>query len=167
QALRVRDRDDIRQVAAAAVISGEVHQMACGIAGYKKGLNAAALNDAVAYETWGQVLLPKAANISLLDGGRAYWDNTNQCVTYKRTSARDFLLGSIVGDAAATDTQCTVNLNEDVKYDLDIYRDPSAAPPVLTAGSPSFNNRILLLDATNEAEKIDTLGVDGLSTLSK
>jgi hypothetical protein len=167
QALRVRDRNDIRQIAGAAVVSGEVHQLANGLAGYKKGLTSAAINDAVAYESWGQVTLPKAANICLLDGGRAYWDHTNQVVTFKRTSARDFLLGSIVGDAAAADASCTVNLNEHPYYDLDLYRDRVTVTPVLTAGAPSFSNKIFLLDNTNEAEKIDAINVDGFSTGSK
>lgn len=168
-AQRVRDGDTIQQVAGAAAVACEVHQMASGRAGYKQGQNASALNDSVTYKTDDQVTLPKAA-VSLLDGGRAYWDRTNQVVTYKRTAARDFLLGSIVNDAAAGDANCTVNLNAFPVYDLDLLRDPRIITPVLSAGSPSFNvnsSGIFLLDATNEAQKIDVLGVDGFSTLSK
>lgn len=166
----VRERDDIRANAPAAMISGELHQLKDGRAGFKKGLAAAASGDAVAYQTTGQVVLPKTASIVLLDGGRAYWDRSASAVHFKKVNDRDFYLGRIVGDAASADTTCTVNLNVDPQYDLDIMRQPVLSALAGTAAAGGFGYpvrlgdcHILELTATNEAQKVDLLSVDGFA----
>lgn len=173
QALRVRDRNDINVASlAAAAVSGQVFQTPSGLAGYLKGLNAAAAGDARRLELWGQVTLPKVPSKVLLDGGEAFWDNTNQRVTFKQTSARDFRIGSFVGDSASADTTCVVSLNEFPEYKHDIKRDAFTATPIGTPAQSVLMQRnggahLLTLTSTNEAQKIDALADDGFSTLSK
>jgi hypothetical protein len=162
--------DVIPQVAQAAYGPYEVHQLPNGGAGFINSGAGTILGQGMSLEMLGAIVLPKAAGIALLDGGKAFWNVADQEVTYLQTSAGDFLLGSIVGDARATDGECTVNFNVFPVYTFDLLRDPRTVAPVLTAGSPSFDlNRdgLLLLDATNEAQKIDLLGVDGFATGNK
>ena len=70
--------------------------------------------------------------MNFLDGGRAWWDFSARMVHFKRVDDRDFYLGRFVGDAALNDTTCSVNLNEDPPYDLDLIRDPYTTVPVGT-----------------------------------
>jgi hypothetical protein len=169
QAQPVAPGNLIQQTAAAAVGQYELHQMASGLAGYKTGQTAAALGQTgVNYQTTDQRSLPKASGIALLDGGKAWFDRTNQVVTYKRTSARDFLIGSIVGNAKTTDTVCTVNLNAGPCYDRDLWRDAKIEVPYFSMGNPTIFQNAFVLDNTNEAQKIDALGgaEEGFSTLA-
>ena len=53
----------------------------------------------------------RPAGVELLDGGRAFWDFSASVVTYKPVNDRDYYLGQVVGDAAAADANCSVNLN--------------------------------------------------------
>src|SRR4051794_7129319 len=111
EAVLVRNSNDNRLVAAAAVASGECWQLKDGRAAYKAGLNAAASGDNVQFTSTGIVTMPKTASIVLLDGGRAYWDASASKVHFKKVNDRDFYLGRVVGDAASADTTCAVNLN--------------------------------------------------------
>lgn len=120
EATLVRDEHDIRKTAAAAIASGEIHQMSDGRAGYMPALNAAANGDRVAFQTTGQVNLPKTASIVILDGGRVYWDHSANACHFKPVNDRDFFIGVAVGDAASADTSMTVNLNVKPSYQAEL-----------------------------------------------
>ena len=165
-----REQNDVRVTAQAAVTLGEVWQMPDGRAAAYAGTTAATSGDRTQFRSWGQYVLTKAAGFVGLDGGRAFWDHSANAVTYKKVNDRDFYLGRFVGDAASADTTCTVNLNVDPPYDLDLARDPFVTSPVGTqalggflppqrlGGGLAFN-----LTATSEAQKVDAISVDGFA----
>lgn len=169
-AVRVRGGNEIRKTAAAAITSGEVHQLADGRAAVYTGLNAAASGDRTNWTTEGQFTLTKTSGVKLLDGGRAFWDHSANAVTYKKVNDRDFYLGRLVGDAESTDTTCVINLNVNPPYDLDLNRDPMLSVLAGTAAAGGFGYpvqlggaHILELTATNEAQKVDLLSADGFA----
>jgi hypothetical protein len=167
QALVVRNYDDLRKVLAAAAASGDLHQNADGSAGYMQGLNAAAINDQRSFATRRQIVVPKTANIVILDGGRVYWDRSASAAHFKKQTDRDFYLGRAVGDAASTDTTMTVNMNVDPLYDRDIAKDSFTTVIVGTeaVGGDNLFRRggahDIVINSTSEAQKVDMLGQDG------
>lgn len=170
----LRGDEFFRKKVAAAVAAGEVHQQAGGYATYKSGLGALVANDYGNFTACGQVTMPKTTSMVLLDGGRAYWDHSANKVHFKAVSDRDFYLGRVVGDCAAADTTCVVNLNADPSYEIDLRRDSFTTALAGTAAAGGFGypvvlgaNRILELTATNEAQKVDLLSVQGRSVSSK
>lgn len=166
-----REASDIRLTVVEAVALFEVYQLPDGSAGYQNAGSAATAGQPnVSFRTTGQVTLPKTANIKLLDGGRAYWDHSANLVHFKRVNDRDFYLGRVVGDAEADAQTCAVNLNVDPPYDIDLARDPFNSVLVGTAAAGGFGYPVQLgggfvleISATNEAQKVDLLAVDGFA----
>ena len=165
-----------RQIVAAASIGlGEIHQMADGRAGVYKGL-ASAANPAVAASTGdyakfaleGVWMVTKTTSVVITDGQPVYWDHSANSATYTKSSDRDFFIGTAVDDAASAASTLMVNLNVAPSYVIDLARDgfqsvlagtPAAGGfgyPVNLGGSYVFE-----LTATNEAQKVDALAVDG------
>jgi predicted RecA/RadA family phage recombinase len=169
-ASRIRQRDEITLTAAAAVAVGEVRQLADGRAGVYSGSTALQSGSSATHYTDGHFTFVKASGVVLLDGSAAWWDHSANAVTYKKVNDRDFLLGSLVGDAASGDTTCAVNLNEPPRWDVDLARDAFLTTVVGTQalGGLGIYRRggahELILDATNEAQKVDALSVDGWAT---
>ena len=170
-ASRIRAADEITLTAAAAVQVGEVRQLADGRAGVYKGTSAAQSGASVTYYTLGHFTLTKTAGVVLLDGSAAYWDHSANAVTYKKVSDRDFLVGSVIGDAASGDTTIAVNLNVPPQYSIDLARDGFASVLVGTPAAGGFGypvhlggTIVLELSATNEAQKVDALSTDGFAT---
>ncbi len=104
-----------------------------------------------------------------LDGGPAYWDFSASACHYKQVDDQDFAIGSFVGDAALNDTSCTVNLNVAPRYKIDVSRDPFITAII---GTQALGGLALLrrggahdivIDASNEAQKVDILSMDGFS----
>lgn len=169
-AVFVRDSNDRRVTLAAAASAGEVRQLADGKAAVLSGLNAATSGDRRTFNTAGQFTLTKTTGIVFLDGGRVYWDHSANAAHYKKVNDRDFYLGRAVGDAASSDTTCVVDLNADPRYDLDLARDPCLSVTVGTPAAGGFGypvklggTAILELTATNEAQKVDLMTVDGFA----
>jgi len=150
-------------VAAAAVLCGDVWQLPDGRAGVRQGLNAIAANESAAFATEGQFLVPKTASMAFLDGQRVYWDHSANKAHNRALSDRDFFLGTIVGDAAAADTTCVVNLNVSGRPIIDLHDGPFAHVPVLTAGTPILHQvggtARAAFSLTAEAQKLDLLSV--------
>lgn len=170
EAVRIRDFHDKRLKADAAVATGEIWQMPDGQAAYYNALDAAAINDFTAWRTEGVVEVPKTANIVFLDGGRVYWDHSANKAHFKKVNDRDFYLGRAVGDAASADTTMKVDLNTDPPYDIDALRHGGLSVPVGTQVVGAFGHvkwlggvASLEVTATNEAQKIDLLSVDGFA----
>jgi hypothetical protein len=169
EAIHLRAKEDIRLVAASAMDPGQVMQLPDGRAGYLNSKSGAAIGDRIAPAVSGQVTMPKAASIVLLDGGRAYWDYSANAVTFRKVNDRDFYLGRVVGDAASADTTCVVNLNVDPQADICLLAGDGGYLAVATGtqaaggfGLPAQygKTRALSLTATSEAQCVDMLSVD-------
>lgn len=165
----LRERDDVRLTATAAITSGEIWQMPDGRAAYLPSLEGAASGDRAAFATTGQATVTKTAGIVILDGGRVYWDHSANAAHYKKVNDRDFYLGRAVGDAASADTTMTVNFNvpEFEGNVIDLLRDGALSVATGTAAAGGFglpacygNSRGLSLTATSEAQCVDMLSVD-------
>lgn len=155
---------------AAGADAGQVRQLADGMAAYLPGVTAGSSGQTKQFQVTDQVVMPKSAGYALLDGGRAFWDHSTNVVSFRKVGDRDFYLGRVVGDAASGDTTCTVNLNADPAYDLDLARDPYLTAPTGTQALGGFlppqrngGSLTFLLSSTNEAQKCDALGVDTFS----
>jgi predicted RecA/RadA family phage recombinase len=167
---RVRGGNEIRKTAAAAVAAGAVNQLADGRAAVYTGQAAAASGDRTNWTTEGQYVFTKATGVLMVDGQRVYWDRSTPAATFRKVNDRDYYLGRLVGDAASADTTCTVNLNVDPEYDLSIEDSPCLSTIVGTAAAGGFGYpvhlggaSILELTATNEAQKVDLMTVDGFA----
>jgi len=169
-AVLIRGAHDRRLLAAAAIASGEIYQLPSGRAAYKKGVNAAAAGDTVAFSDEGQVTVPKTASQVWIDGGPIWWDhsaNAATCIPPMAAGDRDFFLGSAVGDAASADTTGAVNLNVRPVYEIDLQRDEFDAIIVKTVvGSTTVEipvvktrggTNLLIFGTTAEAQKVDLL----------
>lgn len=169
-ATRLSERHERILTAAAAVAAGEIWQLPDGRAAVHCGANAAAIADTVGFSTEGVFTVAKTTSMVILDGGPVYWDHSANKAHYKQVSDRDFFLGTAVGDAAAAATTMKVNLNVRPQYKIDLARDGFASVLVGTAAAGGFGYPVQLggslifeLTATNEAQKVDALSVDGLA----
>jgi len=159
----------------AALTGGQVIQLPSGRAGVvlrDKAATSAAAPAAVA--THGIFSVDKASSVVLLAGGRVFWDHSANNATYKPVNDRDFYLGTVVADAASTDTSVQVNLNVQQATEIDLLRDAALSVATGTAAAGGFglpavygNARGLSLTATNEAQCVDMLSVDRRSVSSK
>lgn len=106
--------------AAAALLSGEVLQMADGRAGVVTGAGAGfASGDSAGAITEGKVRCTKTASIAILKGGKVYWDRSANAAHFRPQSG-DFYLGVCAADAAAADTTVDVLLNEEPVYAIEL-----------------------------------------------
>lgn len=174
EATLVREHDEQRITAASAVSVGDVWQLPSGEAAvYLKvanaaGITAGASGDRTDFRTSGKYTFPLTASIVMLPGCRAYWDHSANLVNYKKVNDRDFYLGRVVEDASGGIV--IVDINKDPGYDIDLLRDPVLSVPVGTQAVGAFGYPKQLggavsleLTATNEAQKIDMLSVDGFA----
>ena len=174
EALFVRAFDEDQFVVDAAVGDGELWQLPDGRAAFfvrKAGSangTAAAANDYGVFKTAGEVDLPLTDSIVILDGGRVYWDHSANKAHFEKVNDRDFYAGRAVGDSSGNIVRCELNI--DPKPDIDLLRDPCLIVPVGTQAVGAFGYPKMLggaafmeLTATNEAQKIDMLSVDGFA----
>lgn len=172
---RSRAYDDRRVLLRAAAAVGDVWQAGDGAAECYSSSQAGTSGQTVQFLSSGIYVCNLAAATTILDGGRCYFNPSAKTVSYKRTSTADFYLGRAVGDAntaAAASTTVAVNVNANPRDDLDLARDPyssiavgtSAAGGFAPTGGPNVRGGALklALSATNEAQKIDALGKDGI-----
>jgi hypothetical protein len=173
EAIFVRDWDQTRITLAASTGAGELRQLADGRAGFYDEDAGASTGDKVLITSSGQVTLPKANGVVLLDGGRACWDHSASAITYKASNDRDFFAGSIVGDYASGDTQVVVNLNVEPRYLIDLSRGgpedafiAALVGTVAVSGCNIFRRgsaHNFIHSSTNEAQKLDLLSVNGFA----
>jgi hypothetical protein len=156
----------------AAADAGQIRQLPDGRAAIMRGSQAGTSNSQRIFQDNGKISLAKDVTYCLLDGGRAYWDHSANKVSYKKVGDRDFYLGRVIGAATLAAELCVVDLNckPEWEYDLDLLRDGYATVPVGTQALGGFlppqqsgGALHLLLSATNEAQKVDALGVDTFS----
>lgn len=168
-AVFVREFDEQLLTLAAAVSDFEVWQAPSGEAAVYNSREAASSGDRAQFLTRGKFTMPKTTGVVFLPGIRAYWDHSANKVHFKKVNDRDFYLGRIVEDATSAAITCVVDLNADPPYDLDLSRDPFTTTIV---GTQALGGLALLrrggahhivLSSTNEAQKVDMLGVDGFA----
>lgn len=168
EAIHLRDRDETRKTAVAAIASGEVQQMPDGRAGVFTGLCAAAINDRTNWTSEGQKTVIKTASQFWIDGCELWWDHSaNAATCVPQYADKDFYLGTAVGDAASDATSGVVNLNNKPSYIIDLHRDGGDVAIVKTVvGSttvevPNLINRggsaVANFGTTAEAQKVDWL----------
>lgn len=155
---------------AASAQAYELRQLADGSAAVMQGSTAGASGDSKTFKGEGHHSVTKTAGVVLLDGGDVWWDHSANAATYKKLNDRDFYIGRAVGDAASADTAVTVDLNANPRADIDLLRDGFQSVLVGTPAAGGFGypvalggSLVLELTATNEAQKVDALAVDGFS----
>lgn len=165
-----QDGCSLDYTAVAAITGGQVIQLPDGRAAVvPTDVSAAGLGAA---QTRGVFRLAKTTSMVLLDGGRVYWDFSANKAHFKKVADQDFYVGRVVGgDAASAATTVDVALNINPPDLIDLDRDPFTSvvvgtqalggllPPIRQGGSHLFN-----ITATNEAQKVDALSVDGFAT---
>jgi predicted RecA/RadA family phage recombinase len=153
--------------AAAAMVSGQMFQLADGRAAWVNGLKSAASGDAVDPATEGIVEIPKTASIVILDGGKVYWDYSANAGHFKPVNDRDFYVGTAVGDASSSATTMLVHINKKPVYLIDSAVDEFTTALVLTAGTPAIyqvgGSHHMSFSATAEAQKVDMLSDRGFA----
>lgn len=175
-ALTLREEDEYRLTAAAAVASGELWQMSNGWPARHTALNAAAANDSVNFSDEGTVTVTKAASQVWLDGAPIWWDHSANAATCNEpigSSDRDYYLGTAVGDVASATTTGVVKLGKEPKYIIDSARDNGDTVIVKTVvGSttvevPQVYNRggmiYFQFGTTAEAQKVDWISDRGFA----
>lgn len=170
EAKNVRDAGFSRYQADGTVTPYEVRQGPTGLAEVYDSPTAKVSGDYPVYRTSGTYSIQKTSGVVILKGGRVYWDHSANTATYCRNQDRDFYLGRAVEDAASTGPTVVVDLNVDPPYDIDLARDGFQSVIVGTAAAGAFGYPVNLggalvfeLTATNEAQKVDALSVDGFA----
>lgn len=154
--------------AAGNIAEGQLIQLADGRAAYAP--TAITAGDSGQVRVSGVARVTKATGIVLLEGDEAFWDYSADNATYKTVNDRDFFAGCVVeGDTTSTQTFVDIALNERAKWLIDVARDAFLSVPVGTQGLNTMGvfrrggSHTMVLSATNEAQKLDILSVDGFS----
>lgn len=174
-AVYVREGNEYRITAAASIGVGELFQMPDGSAAYYVRLatgiaQAASSGEISDFRNTGKVTVTKTTGITFQDGDPAWWDHSANSLNFEKVNDRDFYAGRIVGDWTTTDATCVLDLNKDPRWDVDLLNDPYLSVLVGTSAVSGFGYPVRLggslvfeLTATNEAQKVDALSVDGFS----
>lgn len=148
----------------------EVFQAPTGATGVYDRSSAAASGDYIDLTTAGVFNVAKTSGVVFLKGSRVYWDYSANTATYKKVSDRDFYMGRATEDATSSAAVVSVALNVDPRYDIELSRDPFISAITGTAAAGGFGYPVPLggslvfeLTATNEAQKVDALSVDGFA----
>lgn len=165
QALLRHDGEAIDFTAPAAITGGEVFEIQGGRASVCPVDLASGATGAT--QVCGVYRMQKTANVAMLRGLPAYWDHSANKVHFKKVNDRDFEIGHVAADAAATDTEVDVVLNVPTRWDIDALRDACLCVPTGTQAVGGFGFPKVLggalsieLTATNEAQCIDIFSVD-------
>lgn len=156
----VQEGETIDFTPVAAVAAGECIQLPDGrVAAPPTGVAAGVQGS---FQACGIFKALKTANEIIVPGQRVYWDaSASKATTVPPITVNDFFIGCAADDAAAADTTVKVILNQDWEGSIDQRTSTFASIPVLTAGDPRVAQlgagARFVLDATNEAQKIDAL----------
>lgn len=161
----VADGEQIDYTPVVAVAAGQMLQLWDGRAAWAPDAIAAGVKGSV--QVGGIVQVAKTATMVLLAGGRCYWDYSADKCHYMKVNDQDFYIGRVFADAASADTTAYVELNVDVRNDIDMTRDAFLSVPTGTKAAGAFGYpktlggaNMLELTATSEAQCIDMLSVD-------
>lgn len=160
QARFVRNAGELKKVATANRVSGEVVQCEGGRAGVVAGLNPGGSGDTVTVKTQGIYAVNKNTSTVFLPGQEIWWDDTNGEAVHQLSSTRSFRIGIAVDDAAASDTTVLVEINATNNYVVDVGESGFDFATTETAGAPSASFVGALacaLTTTNEAQRAEAL----------
>jgi hypothetical protein len=110
----------------------------------------------------------KTTTMVMLPGSRLFWDHSANKAHLLYVNDRDFYLGTCMSDGLSADTTVRVALNMEPVYNASLAHGYQSIP-IQTAGFPSINSGGafggvgLILQAANEAQKVDALGHRGVS----
>lgn len=145
-----------------AVAAGQLLQLPDGRAAVAPV--AIAAGELGAVQVCGVADVAKQTGITLLPGGKTFWDHSANVATFRTVNDRDFYAGVVLVEAAAAATTVRIALNVLPCYLIDLARDPATTATTGTAAAEGFGRpkRIggttkFLLTATNEAQKVDLL----------
>jgi predicted RecA/RadA family phage recombinase len=160
EALYVQEGESINWTTDAAYVAGDVVQLPDGRAGVVSV--DAASGTVVGVYVRGVFKVAKTTSMVMLIGSHVYWDHSANKAHLLYVNDRDFELGTVQADAASADTVCYVNLNARPVYNAALSHG-YASIPIQTAGFPSVGGGgsgmvNLILQAANEAQKVDALG---------
>ena len=124
EALVYKDPPPLEFTAPVALTSGEVFQLPDGRAAVVAGLAGFAAGDWACAYVQGIYSVQKTASIALLKGGKVYWDRSANKAHFRPQSG-DFFLGTVVADAAGTDTTVDVDINVVPQYAINLDGAPS------------------------------------------
>lgn len=157
-----------RVLADATISPYEVRQAPSGKAGFLDSNTPVTSGNYFFLKTFGTQSIAKTTGIVLLKGGRVYWDHSANAATFRKVNDRDFYVGRVAEDASSAQTEVLVIFNEDPQPKIDLFRDGYLTAPVGTQVLGGFlppQNRggslFFELTATNEAQKLDALSIDG------
>lgn len=170
EARSVRDFGIERILLESTLDAYQLIQCPSGKAGYYNNGIPKASGEYADLQTSGTATITKTAGFKGLKGGDVWWDHSANAASYKKVNDRDFYVGRWADDCESAATAATVLLNEDPRYDIDLVCDPFNSVLVGTPAAGGFGypvrlggTQILELTATNEAQKVDLLSVDGFS----
>ena len=159
----------------AAVSAFDIWQLPGGTAGFLNSSTGITANNDTNFTKHWIITAVKATGFVGLAGGRAYWDHSANAVSYKRNGDRDFYLGRFVEDAASADTTCTIDLSQKEweGYSFNLRESPAITALIGTPAAGAFGYPVPAgggfqyeMTATNEAQKVDHLGVDTFANTS-
>lgn len=109
----------------------------------------------------------KTTTMVMLIGSRLFWDHSANKAHLLYVNDRDFFLGTAVEDGTSAGTTIKVALNVEPVYNAALAHGYGSIP-IQTAGFPSIGGGgsgmvNLILQAANEAQKVDALGLRAVS----
>lgn len=152
----------------AAVAAGEVIQLKDGRAAFAPTAIAAGVLGSV--QVRGVVSVLKSITQTMLVSNKVYWDISAGKCNLLGGSAGDYFLGTVIEDAAYTDTTVKVALNVKPSYYAALQNGFWAVPiPAITANPQGMmfghgNGVSMAFDTAAEAEKFDALSIDSIPT---
>ena len=166
----VRPSDEYLLTAGAATDNGELWFMPDGYAARQNMQRAGSSGEATKFNAGGKFTVPKATGVVFVAGGEVWWDHSAGNATYKPVNDRDTYLGTAVNDAASADTFMEVDFGKRPMIHRDLLRGGFQSVIVGTAAAGGFGYPVNLggahifeLTGTNEAQKVDALGIHGFS----
>lgn len=164
-AVAPKGHESLDYTAIAAVVGGQVVQVADGRAGVVPTDLAIGQLGSAAVE--GIFTVTKAADLVWVDGCQIFWDHSANEAVLHPAGDKDFYLGCAVGDVAAATLTGRVNLNVKPTYLIDLQTGGFVSAIVKTiVGSTTVEvphievqggSSSLIFGATAEAQKVDLL----------
>ncbi len=169
---------DKAQVLASATISGrQVYQLPSGELAFlddDDAISSGSYTDEM--RSGAKATVNKTTGVVLLAGQEAFWDDSANQITYRQVNDRDRSAGVVVEDAASAALAALIDLNKRPAAHRCLITKPTITSPTGThatgntgfgfplSGGGSFR---LLLSSTNEAQKVERIGVDGIDATAK
>lgn len=168
QLLYERGAETIDWTADGTYVPGQVIQLRDGRAGVVT--SDCTSGQVVGVYVRGVFEVAKTTTMVILPSSRLYWDHSANACHLLHRNDRDFYLGLALEDEASAATTARVSLNEWPVYTVSL-EDGFASIPIQTAGFPAVHGNgegvNLILQAANEAQKVDALSYRGMAPASE